>query len=505
MTRKRYYVYKGEDNETAPQATTNALFSPDLTKIGNRAFENCNHLTSAFIPHTVTAIEERAFCCCGRITELRLSALLHTIGKDSFYECFLISTLFIPSSLHTIEAWAFFNCKSMNQIVPQQEDDALSLKNIGEGTFLGCTSLLSIPDLPYLEIIGTQAFHECTSLVVLPELRSLKIIEFQAFLDCASLTEVTLGPSITSAARDSFNNCLSLVVLQCTYRTGVVLPWAVTHVTVNPNTTHVSNSAFAGCNCLHSIAFPRAVVRIGNSAFWGCTALPTTFSFSKTIDVGLGAFARCTQITDNALKFPPHAMQDIYTWMGGKGEMKPKGIRNLVIDETVTEITKSFFAPCRELAHVIIRPNGIHIQSSAFGRLSKKKSSLIVEMPNVVRWILQGDYGSNTSPNNRTPLPIIDESAFKGHSGHIIDDCKRYSRLRILWDWLKQKELESIDNPHKKTQLNENDVEVLHYTFSLKPLPPPDIVDAILHYLHTYSFIFSWFPRDVIRSMIEYL
>mmetsp|Transcript_33974 Transcript_33974/g.41071 ORF Transcript_33974/g.41071 Transcript_33974/m.41071 type:complete len:99 (+) Transcript_33974:318-614(+) len=90
------------------------------------------------------------------------------------------------------------------------------------------------------------------------------------------------------------------------------------HVTVVSNTANIHTSAFFGCDCLHSIAFTPTVMSLGPSAFLTCEKLLANF-ISKTMnEVGIVAFAR---YEINSINLPPHATQDIYTFVNSKREI----------------------------------------------------------------------------------------------------------------------------------------------------------------------------------------
>eukprot|EP00593_Proboscia_inermis_P009334 CAMPEP_0171306394 /NCGR_PEP_ID=MMETSP0816-20121228/16400_1 /TAXON_ID=420281 /ORGANISM="Proboscia inermis, Strain CCAP1064/1" /LENGTH=87 /DNA_ID=CAMNT_0011787949 /DNA_START=828 /DNA_END=1091 /DNA_ORIENTATION=+ len=79
-----------------------------------------------------------------------------------------------------------------------------------------------------------------------------------------------------------------------------------------------------------------AVTSVSPSAFWQCKKLPAGFMASNTLkEVGVGAFARSGIISTN---FLPYVTQDIYTFVGGKGEALPYDVATVVIDKSVDEI-----------------------------------------------------------------------------------------------------------------------------------------------------------------------
>lgn len=66
---------------------------PALTKIGEKAFENCNHLSVFFLPPYIIEIEDYAFKGCSELCNIHLPSSLRRIGKSAFENCVKISAL----------------------------------------------------------------------------------------------------------------------------------------------------------------------------------------------------------------------------------------------------------------------------------------------------------------------------------------------------------------------------------------------------------------------------
>jgi len=306
-------------------------------------------------------------------------------------------------------------------------------------------------------------------------------------------------------------------------------------VIIGSDTTHIHNSAFAGCDRLHTIDLIPTVTSIGASSFWGCKALPANFAVSRTVKfVGIGAFARCEI---NFTNLPPHAMQDVYTHMGGTGESAPHGITRVVVHETVKEIDDTSIVGCSSLTYLDIQSKSITIKRCAFSRCRKlqeihfqESANINIEScafsnclrlktviwPKVVEWIIEGTFGINTSPGHRPPTPIIHESSFDKYPPAIVKDCKRYSQIFRLWEWIGNKEVrhkkgetqkEGNENACQNSNysLCEKDLCVLKQVDKIIPPPPKDLNDAILNYLHSYEYFLCKIPRDLIWKVIEYI
>mmetsp|Transcript_33358 Transcript_33358/g.38655 ORF Transcript_33358/g.38655 Transcript_33358/m.38655 type:complete len:502 (-) Transcript_33358:98-1603(-) len=500
MKRRLAYVYDDPegDNSTCLQSIEEVKFRPNLINIHNALFYGYPRTTCAISPDLVIAIEGLVSHSC--------KSFIESIGACSLRECPSLQILYLPPNVYTINEDAFAGCKSIRTIIPQQKHTTFSLRTIKKNAFAKCESLISMPYFP-----------------------ALQIIEARAFFDCESLTEVTLGSSVISAARDSFGGCTSLKVLRCIYREEAILPWAVTHVTIDPNTVKISDSAFANCFRLHSITITHKVTRLGHSSFWGCGNLPTTFKVPDTVlEVGVGAFARCIQVTENASNLPSHAMQDTYYFVGGKGEDIPPEVEDLVIGENVTDM-KDIDLSQSDLEHLSINAKHFHINEDTFSNcrylrdLSFQNKSVItiekrsfynsnelcnIKMPQVVGWILEGTYSNHTSPQNRLTLPIIHQDAFEGCPLHISNKYNRYAVLQCAWDWISKMETRSISTGRGKRArqftIEKDDIDILKHTFVLEPPAPNEVIDTIVYYLQRFDFVFSNLPCDLVRKVVEF-
>mmetsp|Transcript_37205 Transcript_37205/g.43285 ORF Transcript_37205/g.43285 Transcript_37205/m.43285 type:complete len:510 (-) Transcript_37205:131-1660(-) len=507
MKRTRPYKYEGNAGERAPKDTIELEFESNLTKIKECAFLDCCNISSVIMTCPVTVIENRAFFGCSSIGELCLSSSLKILEAASFYGCSSLPVLFLSPDLVIIADQAFRECSSLATIIPRQKNVPLSLKIIGVETFGHCSALTQIPFFPALHTIGSIAFAHCSSL-----------------------TEVTLSPSIQSASRDSFYACTALVILRCTYRTSVILPCAVTHVTIDPSTTRISNSAFANCDKLHSIVITPAITKLGSSSFWNCQKLPADFVVPNTVvEIGVGAFARCNQFTDNATNLPADALYDIYTFMGGIGDMIPNNVIDLVVDENVTEIHHlSFEFVCQGLKFLTIQSKNIHIRTQMFKSLEflkevtfKNEAMLTIEddsfsycydlefvtMPKAVNWVLEGSLRNNVLTNSHVQLPQIHERAFDGCPSDVAVTYKRYSKLHRAWKWIWDRErIHASDNKNSSCQISTfggDDYNILQQTFLCNP--PREIIDSILDILCDHDIFFRNFPREVVHTIIQFL
>ena len=65
----------------------NTIIPNSVTSIGERAFEDCDGLTSITIPNSVTSIGEGAFYSCDGLTSISIPNSVTSIGEYAFEYC----------------------------------------------------------------------------------------------------------------------------------------------------------------------------------------------------------------------------------------------------------------------------------------------------------------------------------------------------------------------------------------------------------------------------------
>ncbi len=178
---------------------TSVTIPTGVKSIGIDAIRNCKSLTSITIPYGVTAISTRAFQNCSGLKSITLPDSITDIGTDAFFGCTNLTDINIPDSVTSIGVHAFKNCTSLSGItIPD------SVTKIGGGAFDCCRNLISanIPD--GITAINDCTFQDCRSLksITIPD--SVKTIGSDAFYGCNSLLNVTIPASVTSIGQKAF-------------------------------------------------------------------------------------------------------------------------------------------------------------------------------------------------------------------------------------------------------------------------------------------------------------
>ena len=197
-----------------------------------------------------------------------------SIGEGAFMGCTSLEEITIPDSVTSIEDWALKNCTSLKVItIPD------SVTSIDEGAFMGCYSLkeITIPDS--VTSIGEGAFMDCTSLKVITIPNSVTLIGEYAFSNCTSLEEITIPDSVTSIGVHAFSDCHSLEEITIPNSVTLIEDYAfffcvsLKRIYIPDSITSIDDFAFSYCTSLEEITIPDSVTVIDGQAFMDCTSL----------------------------------------------------------------------------------------------------------------------------------------------------------------------------------------------------------------------------------------
>ena len=170
-----------------------------VTSIGERAFCQCDSLTSITIPDSVTSIGDIAFSMCHSLTSITIPDSVTSIGHSAFHDCRSLVSVILPRSVAGIRHGAFYNCHSLISItIPN------GVTSIEDSAFHYCTSLTSVTIPNSVTRIGDYAFKDCTSLTSITIANGVMSIGYETFAGCTSLTAVRIPDSVKSIGRGAF-------------------------------------------------------------------------------------------------------------------------------------------------------------------------------------------------------------------------------------------------------------------------------------------------------------
>ena len=328
-----------------PPAKADTGYSiPDgVTKIGDRAFSDCNKLTVMTIPGSVTTIGIEALKSCTDLTELFVHATTPpTVGTNAFMNVNLAIPVYVPAaSLETykkangwkdftnLQGWVTINNLNYKVMDPEVGNDYAILF----GYEVAPQGALDIPEIINIPVGGTK--HQRVPVTQIDE---------NAFSKCNAITSVTIPDGITSIGKSAFEYCRNL-----------------TKVIIGNDVTTIKESAFYYCSSLKQVTIPASVTDISyNRVFGQCSDL-------TQIDVESGNTAYCSE--DGVLFNKNKTMLMRYP------EGKPE--TSYIIPEGVTTIIQYAFESCKNLTAVIIPSSMTAIVNNAFFHCSSLNKVIV--------------------------------------------------------------------------------------------------------------------------------
>ena len=408
--------------------------SPDddaVTSIGEKAFYNCDSLTSINIPSSVMSIGKYAFTSCISLVEINVdvnnanytsdSGILFNKDKTTLI-CHpakkTATSITIPWSVTSIGEYAFQNCSNLTSI-----DISIGVTNIGEYAFYNCSGLTSITIPSSVTSIGVGAFRSCTGVTSINiHSKNITSIRNYTFCGCSNLVSVTIPSSVTSIGEYAFDNCNSL--------TNVIIP---------PSVTSIGDYAFSYCINLTSIDIPVFVISMGQHAL-KYSGITTVYGYSSSriilskalkgynfVDYSLvelisngdgtcyvnslGEIADATEIVvpatsqagDIVTKLSDHAL---YNKLSSTSYGTNSTVTKITIPLSINYISPYAFDGCKSLTEINVVENNANY-SSENGILYNKDKTTIIRYP-------RGKTATSFEiPSNVTS---IDRSTFSGCS-----------------------------------------------------------------------------------------
>lgn len=307
------------------------LNTPNLTKIGTYAFQNCTAITTIVIPNTVTEIGDYAFGGCSHLITVSLPLGLNKLGSATFYNCAALQMSTFPENVTVIGGSLFQGCTSLtNFTIPSR------ISELPNYMFYQCSKLESVTLPSGLTSIGESAFSRCSKLANITLPNGLLHIRNSAFGNCTSLAWTTLPDSVLTIGESAFYGCTKLAL--------TTLPSGLT--TIEKNT-------FRDCTALALISLPSGLTSIGESAFNNCPNVRITEIPNEVVSIGVEAFRNNTRITSISI---PQSLLSI-----GKGAFYYcTNIQHIYWNAATctAPITSTFpFANCTKLVDVTIGEN----------------------------------------------------------------------------------------------------------------------------------------------------
>lgn len=239
-------------------------FSDNITYIGSDAFKGCVSLKSEINAPGVSMVKDGAFRGCHMLKKITLSNQLHYIGNNAFQNCWLCDFSHLDFTYVTNIGYKAFYNTSISQTPVSPEVTGISRRNVKDYAFYG--SALADPFFATNTVAGISSFART----------KLRSVEFADCWDRAfSASSITNFMGV--ANRGICMNCKDLV-------------------TVTFGSSSVEADAFRGCSSLKTLLNTGDVEdSIGEGAFAGCISL-SNITFENLGVCYEGCFSACTNL-----------------------------------------------------------------------------------------------------------------------------------------------------------------------------------------------------------------
>lgn len=331
-----------------PSSVSDGTKTYTVTRIGDRAFAYCDHLTSVALPNSITGIGAYAFHHIPNLQKPIYNSRRFFRLPEKYKGQYVI-----PDGISTIAEYSFDGCSDLTGVtIPP------SVKTIEEMAFNSCISLVSVAIPNSVETIGRIAFQGCTSLSSITIGPSVTAIGNSAFAYCTSLRSITIPDNVTFIGEAVFEGCENLRKAVFNSHCFAYLPqrFAGNYV-ISDGIEQICAGAFAGCDKLVSVRIPKSVTTIGERAFDGCTSLTSIQIPEGVTKIRSSAFMECERL------------------------------RTVTIGSTVSSFGNEVFYGCSSLRSVTVAsPQPVHIDEYLFEGVDTETCVLHVPAGSVQRY-----------------------------------------------------------------------------------------------------------------------
>lgn len=403
---KEYAIRKGTqvicDYAFGRTEISRISFPDSVLVIGDKAFKECQKLTSILLPPALREIGDCSFEYTG-LRDIEIPNGVLVMGDGAFRECYRLESIRISSSVQEIGKELTVWCKHLKSIIVDPKNSVYDSRNdcnavietkknaliagcnttiipetvsvIGYGAFWGCDEMTSINIPNGVLTIGEHAFFKCVKLnsVVIGD--SVTRIEDSAFEDCKHLVSVQFSKGLTEIGSYSFKYCFSLKNIsfpnglqsigeeafdRCDSIEAVVMPDSL---------TNIEDRAFIACERLRSVTLPNNIKKIGKEIFYGCGKLKAVNIPSSLKIMGTRAFSYCSSL--ETIVFPQNV-----ALIEEEALANCKHLQSLTLLCPKTEVEESAFNDCKALSIIYI-PSGSKVH---YERMLHKHKKLLVEL-----------------------------------------------------------------------------------------------------------------------------
>lgn len=414
--------------------------SSTVTKIGDRAFENCLDLQAISIEsQNAISIGAYAFAGCTNLENVISYASVQNIGEYAFagltkLNCWNHRTGVFQFSFEngaTINAHAFEGCTSLTELLTNYDLEDLT---VGEYAFANCTGLTLIQDFRATEVCA-HAFENCYNITNSTPNSLTKIGEY-AFAGCEQLRSVECADTVEIGD-------YAFLVKDRSINGTTVRNTMLVSVYLYGGATKIGVQAFKGNVKLEVVDSQGGIDIICEEAFYGCKGM-YEFSVESTVgEVQARAFSACgSEVNDYYVNLGYKYLK--YHVTGGtkilrngamsgaflseldlskteliEGKLTFGGEVRLVLPSYYTEIPDGMFEGCTGLYGIVFTSQITKIGSRAF--VGCNLSDADFKLPDSVTRIEAEAFRGCSLTNGELPssLTYIGERAFYGEKNFV--------------------------------------------------------------------------------------
>lgn len=259
-------LYTGDKSEllyVSPAFKGDLSLPETVNKIGNKAFLNCDEITSVTIPKSVTEIGSEFFAGCSKIGNVFVEwDTPINISEDSFpKDVYTTAVLNIPAN--TINKYLSCNWRKFKNI----KEDGFETSVFTDNVFNYI--LVKDPDNPHAVLI--EGDYSNMTVATIPE----RITDYSDPSNPVRYYVTGIGPN-------AFNGCSKLKTISFNSRSILESIGAdafrgtgISEIILPSTVRRVEDGAFYGCASLKKIELNDGLEYIGKEAFYGCTSLKT--------------------------------------------------------------------------------------------------------------------------------------------------------------------------------------------------------------------------------------
>jgi hypothetical protein len=373
-----------------------------VCEIGDRAFWDCDMLTSVDIPDSVIHIGLGAFYSCDNLTDLRIGENVQDIGGSAFQFCYNLESLTIPDSVTSIGGHAFYNCGvtrlSIGSGLTEIGEFAfafstivelyIDISNVSDGYFGLCLGFglsdnwNTLTFGPNIQTIADDALFNvgfsngrvlyCFENTVAHQYARERGIPYK-LLDSESEDRAIsgkCGDNLTYTLDDK----IGLLTIGGTGDMWDDMRWVkdsdidiggysgerenIKTVVIHEGATSIGASAFSYTG-ITNIVIPNSVRSIGHSAFSDCLQLETAHIGSGVADMGGSVFRDCAKLTEVIVS-------EGVSLIGNAMFSGCSDLRGLTLPSTLKSIGSYAFSQCTSLTNIPIPSDVTSIGAGAF-------------------------------------------------------------------------------------------------------------------------------------------